>query len=81
MRGAGGTDDRIHRNVGDLQPAGEPTTLDWIGANVDPILVTVERLYSVATQDFPGSDEFLNRMAWLLPLLQRLNQSVPLDGN
>jgi hypothetical protein len=34
----------------------------------------------VAVQGFLGSDEFLDRMSWLPPLLECLDQPAPLDG-
>jgi len=34
-------------------------------SNTDGILATIERLYAMALEDHPGSDEFLGRMAWL----------------
>ena len=69
-------------HVDGLWPAGEPAaTPDWIAANVDGVLATVERLYSVAIQGFPGSDEFFDRMRWLPQLLVKLDTpGVLLDG-
>ena len=67
---------------GDLWPLGDPSaTPEWIAANVDGVLATVERLYSVAIQGFPGSDEFFDRMRWLPQLLVKLDTpGVLLDG-
>jgi hypothetical protein len=60
---------------GDLWPLGDPSaTPEWIAANVDVVLATVERLYRVAIQGFPGSDEFLDRMEWLPALLVDLER-------
>jgi hypothetical protein len=45
------------------------------------VLATVERLYSVAIQGFPGSDEFFDRMGWLPVLLLKLDEpGALLDG-
>lgn len=54
-------------HIEDLWPAsrdhGSP---EWIAANVDGMLATLERLYALALSgDHPGTDEFLARMAWL----------------
>jgi hypothetical protein len=58
-------------HVDDLWPAGEPAaTPEWIAANVNETLATMERLYAVAAvSDQPGAIEFLDRMSWLPPLL------------
>jgi hypothetical protein len=66
----------------DLWPAGDPNaTAEWIAANVVSMLATLERLFSAAAEtDTLGAAEFLDRMAWLPPLLDDLDQSVPLDG-
>jgi hypothetical protein len=62
--------------------AGEPAaTPEWIRANVDALLATVERLYAVALEgDYSGAIEFLDRMSWLPPLLAELDQGQLLDG-
>jgi hypothetical protein len=54
-------------HVDELWPAGvDQGTPDWIAANVDGVLATLERLYAVALEgDQPGADEFLDRMKWL----------------
>ena len=69
-------------HVGDLWPAGrDAASPEWIAANVDEVLATIERLYAMADDDKrPGAGEFLGRMAWLPALLQRLEQPVPRDG-
>jgi hypothetical protein len=69
-------------HVGDLWPAGrDAASPEWIAANVDEVLATIERLYAMAADDErAGSGEFLGRMAWLPALLQRLGQPVPRDG-
>jgi len=69
-------------HVDDLRPAGEPAaTPDWIAANVDEMLATVERLYAVSVEsDAPGAIEFLDRLSWLPPLLADLDRSTALDG-
>ena len=69
-------------HVGDLWPAGrDAASPEWIAANVDEVLATIERLYAKADDDErPGVGEFLGRMAWLPALLQRLDQPVPRDG-
>ena len=68
-------------HVGDLWPAGrDAASPEWIAPNVDEVLVTIERLYAMAADDQrPGAGEFLDRMAWLPALLQRLDQPVPRD--
>jgi hypothetical protein len=40
------------------------------------VLATLERLYAVAIEGHPGSDEFLDRMAWL-PALRCWSISMP----
>ena len=69
-------------HVGDLWLAGrDAVSPEWIAANVDEVLATIERLYAKADDDErPGVGEFLGRMAWLPALLQRLDQPVPRDG-
>ena len=64
-------------HVGDLWLGGrEDVSPEWIAANVDEVLATIERLYATAADDKrPGSGEFLGRMAWLPPLLQRLEST------
>jgi hypothetical protein len=66
----------------DLWPFGDPNaTPALIEANIDSLLATVERLYSVAIQGFPGSDEFFERMGWLPQLLVKLDKpGMLLDG-
>src|SRR5215468_9581138 len=61
-------------HVGDLWLGGrEDVSPEWVAANVDEVLATIERLYATAADDKrPGSGEFLGRMAWLPALLQRL---------
>jgi hypothetical protein len=69
-------------HVGDLWPAGrDAASPEWIAANVDEVLATIERLYAMAADDErPGVGEFLGRMAWLPALLERLDRPAPLDG-
>ena len=69
-------------HVGDLWPAGrDAASPEWIAANVDEVLATIERLYAMAADDErPGVGEFLGRMAWLPALLERLDRPVPRDG-
>jgi hypothetical protein len=69
-------------HVGDLWPAGrDEASPEWIAANVDEVLATIERLYATAADDErPSVGEFLRRMAWLPALLERLDQPAPLDG-
>ena len=69
-------------HVGDLWLAGrDAVSPEWIAANVDEVLATIERLYAKADADErPGVGEFLGRMAWLPALLQRLDQPAPRDG-
>jgi hypothetical protein len=63
-------------HAAELWPLGDPrATPSWIAMHTDEILATVERLYSVAMQGFPGSDEYLERMAWLPELLASLDRS------
>jgi hypothetical protein len=59
-----------------LWPAGQDQgSPEWIAANVDSILATIERLYAMATDEQPGAAEFLDRMAWLPELLADLDQA------
>jgi hypothetical protein len=59
-------------HVDDLRPAGEPpATPDWIRANVDSILATIERRYAMATDDQPTAAEFLD-MSWLPALVDEI---------
>jgi hypothetical protein len=69
-------------HVGELWPAGrDAASPEWIAANVDEVLATIERLYAMAADDErPGVGEFLDRMAWLPALLERLDRPAPLDG-
>jgi hypothetical protein len=69
-------------HVGDLWPAGrDAASPEWIAANVDEVLATIERLYAMAADDErPGVGEFLDRMAWLPALLERLDRPAPLGG-
>ena len=62
-------------HVGDLWPAGhDAASPEWIAANVDEVLATIERLYAMAADDErPGVGEFLDRMAWLPALLAKLD--------
>jgi hypothetical protein len=57
---------------------GAGITLEWIEANVDEVLAVVVWLYDEAS-NLPGGTMFLDRFAWLPPLLQRLDQPVALD--
>lgn len=63
-------------HAGELWPQGEPcATPEWLAANVDSVLAVVERLYAVAADsDNPGAGEFLDRLAWLPPLLVDLDR-------
>ena len=58
-------------HIDDLWPAGrDQGSPEWIAANVDGVLATIERLCALALDgEHPGGDEFLNRMAWLPRLL------------
>ena len=68
-------------HVDDLWPAGEPcATPQWIAGNIDEVLAVIERLYRVGLEGHPGSDGFLDRMAWLPALLESLDEPVPFDG-
>jgi len=62
-------------HVGDLWPAGrDEASPEWIAANVDEVLATIERLYAMAAADErPSVGGFLDRMAWLPPLLANLD--------
>ena len=62
-------------HVDEIWPAGEPAaTPAWIATHTDEILATVERLYAMAVQGHLGTDEFLDRMAWLPALLEDLGR-------
>ena len=69
-------------HVEDLWPAGDAAaTPEWIAANVDGMIATLERLYALAAEDeHPGVGTFLYRMSWLPPLLADLDQGKPLDA-
>jgi hypothetical protein len=43
------------------------------------VLATIERLYAMAIEDFPGSDHFLGRMGWLPELLVKIGSGARLD--
>jgi hypothetical protein len=60
----------------ELWPAGEPcATPEWIAAHTDEIMAVVERLYAIAADsDNPSAGEFLDRLAWLPPLLADLDR-------
>jgi hypothetical protein len=62
-------------HVGDLWPAGrDEASPEWIAANVDEVLATIERLYAMAADDErPGVGDFLDRMTWLPLLLANLD--------
>jgi hypothetical protein len=66
----------------DLWPAGDPNaTPEWIAANVDAMLATLERLFAAATDDQPGSGEFLARLSWLPKLVDEIAaDGARLDG-
>jgi hypothetical protein len=58
----------------ELWPFGDPNaTPQWIEGHVDEMLATIERLYGEAICG-PMAHAFLNRMAWLPPLLAELDQ-------
>ena len=69
-------------HVGDLWPTGrDAASPEWIAANVDEVLATIERLYARAADDErPGVGGFVARMAWLPALLERLDRPARLDG-
>ena len=63
-----------------LFPMGDPhATPQWFVQHVDEVLAVMERLYSHATSS-PVPTAFLDRMAWLPELVQRLDQPVSRDG-
>jgi hypothetical protein len=65
----------------ELWPSGDVNaTPQWIEAHIDSMLAVIERLYSEAICG-PKARVFLDRLAWLPPLLAKLDQpAVPLDG-
>jgi hypothetical protein len=69
-------------HVGDLWPDGDAAaTPAWLAENVDGVLATIERLYAVAANgDDPGAGEFVDRLAWLPPLLAELDRPRRLDA-
>jgi hypothetical protein len=68
VRGVLASEFLIHAD--ELWPAGERARRPRIAAHTDEIMAVVERLYAVAADsDNPGADEFLDRLAWLAPLL------------
>jgi hypothetical protein len=54
-------------------------TREWIEGHVFEILATIERLYGEALC-LPVAREFLDRMAWLPPLLATLDSPVRADA-
>ena len=62
-------------HVGDLWLAGrDAASPEWIAANVDEVLATIERLYAKAADDErPGVGEFLGRMTWLPALIAEID--------
>ena len=62
-------------HVGDLWLGGrDVASPEWIAANVDDVLATIERLYATAADDErPGAGEFLSRMAWLPALIEEID--------
>jgi hypothetical protein len=69
-------------HIDDLWPNGEAQgSPEWISANVDLVLATIERLYAMAIEGHSGSGEFLGRMSWLPRLVIEIEaEGVPLDG-
>jgi len=61
---------------GPTGPHGTPATATpaWIAANVHEILATLQRLYGLASC-LPTAHEFLDRMAWLMPLLVQFDRT------
>ena len=61
----------------DLWPHGDPNaTPTWIAAHVDELLATIERLFQ-HTNCGPVAHEFIDRMAWLPPLLRDVVDRQP----
>jgi hypothetical protein len=59
----------------ELWPAGaDQGSPEWIAANVDGIVATLELLFKAAAEDHPGSAEFLDRLSWLPPLIHNLEK-------
>jgi hypothetical protein len=60
------------QHAGSLWPRGDPA---WIGKPIDEIFAVIERLYAQAAA-YPtvGALEFLDRLAWLPPLLRDLDR-------
>jgi hypothetical protein len=63
-------------HIDDLWPDGrDQGSREWIGAHVDEMLATIERLYAVALDcEHPGAEEFLQRMGWLPTLIGDLSE-------
>jgi hypothetical protein len=61
-----------------LWPEGDPhATPAWINDNAAAMIRTLERLYRAACDsddEQPGAAEFLQRMAWLPPLIADIEQ-------
>jgi hypothetical protein len=75
--------DAFVEHIDSLWPSGKDMgSPDWIRANVDSLLATVERLYAMALGgEHPGSQEFLDRMSWLPELARDLEHgAAQLDG-
>jgi hypothetical protein len=64
----------------ELWPFGDVNaTPQWIEAHIDDMLAVIERLYDEAICG-PKARAFLDRMAWLPPLLAELDTPARLDG-
>jgi hypothetical protein len=66
--------DAFIEHIDALWPAGDPNaTPEWIAANVDSMLATLERLFAAAAEtDTLGAAEFLDRMSWLPALVDQI---------
>ena len=64
-------------HIEDLWPAGrDQGSPEWITVNVDSILATIERLYLMALEGYPGAGEFFDRMRWLPALVDDIDAQV-----
>jgi hypothetical protein len=69
-------------HVDDLWPEGEPAaTPEWIRANVDSILATLEQMFVIGRDGRAANLRRIpHRLHWLLWLLSDLDQDTSCDG-
>jgi hypothetical protein len=72
----------FNEHVDDLWPEGEPAaTPEWIRANVDDILVALEKGFAIGRHGRPANLVCIpRRLHWLLWLLADLDHGTAVDG-